>query len=75
MSAILGAPLPVECPFCGSPNIELMNGNPPIIEWMECGSCGAHGPTAAGVEDPIEFWNNRIPIDQEAANRIARKLV
>lgn len=64
----------LPCPFCGSTNTEV-EGEPDIdIAWMECDTCGAQGPTAAGVEDPAAFWNDRIDIAQEAANRIARKL-
>lgn len=68
----------LPCPFCGYEEAccfskENAKGTA-VYEWIECDSCKARGPRAEGAEDPYAFWNNRIPIEQEAANRVAAAL-
>ncbi|MBX9404765.1 hypothetical protein K5E40_03630 [Pseudomonas baetica] len=39
------------CPFCGSSDLN-------VVQWIECNSCGAFGPTP-GDDGDLSIWNKR----------------
>lgn len=43
----------LPCPFCGG---EALN----VVQWVECDSCGAFGPTTEPYGD-LSNWNRRTP--------------
>jgi len=45
------------CPFCKSLDVHLLDDKPPYI--VECGGCGAIGPTDDTAELTIAAWNRR----------------
>jgi Lar family restriction alleviation protein len=66
---------PLPCPFCGHPEIAVVEGS--TFRWLlaECQSCGASGPEVrvqtigpgspdewrqAGEADALSEWNTRI---------------
>ena len=52
--------IPLEpCPFCGSNNVELVNGTHYDIAFVECGDCTAKGPVEEDEDDAVDNWNQR----------------
>lgn len=50
--------LPLDCPFCGSAEVEIARTNPASI-WVQCALCGARTESAAVRREAIEKWNDR----------------
>ncbi len=45
----------LPCPFCGSDNINIWNGEFSLF----CMDCGAIGPEAPNAAEALERWNSR----------------
>ncbi len=57
----------MNCPYCGSNQVENVSNAPLNTFWVVCYKCGAAGPDAhSGDNEAIEMWNTRddYPIDQ-----------
>jgi Lar family restriction alleviation protein len=48
-----------KCPFCGSKNVEIIDGYADTGCWVECQVCHAYGGNAELHETAIENWNRR----------------
>ena len=57
-------PLPLPCPFCGSPE------TPPDLDgeagsWsVFCADCGSHGPARPAKQEAVDGWNHRVTLVQ-----------
>ena len=46
----------MKCPFCGSDEVQLIEGY--SKSWVICEECGADGPMSFAPNDAIDKWNN-----------------
>ena len=52
----------LPCPFCGSMQIDIMEGDDEDGEtayWVICQECNAGGPEGETVEEAQHVWNTR----------------
>jgi Lar family restriction alleviation protein len=61
--------VPIDCPFCGSDDIELIHQNIKLVEgdvsmsWVTCNDCEAHGPVTGDDPSSIKGWNDTLRND------------
>ena len=47
------------CPFCGTSNVDLVNGALYDIHHVECNECTARGPIEEDEDEAVDNWNQR----------------
>lgn len=50
---------PKPCPFCGSANVQVVDGFGRPARWVLCRECEALGPKRDTRREAIEAWNER----------------